>query len=359
MPDAATASLVRPQDLLERALFRDLRRWARLHTDVPLVEHAPGGLCVTVRDRLRTPAGLAVAADLRHRALRFDCRLDAATREPLYWFADVLAEDSRPALPPARALALAEDAAPPPPGARLAEAGYERTGGGTEFVACWAHEHEGCPVEGDFLDVRVNGTYGWVFSVARAWREPSFAARALGEPAPRDELAGEAIALCARHLRGWLADPARPALVRAEVSWRPHLLRHVLDAGVDVWREARGVELRLAGDGKLVGFRSPARLPAPQAAAPAMWPEGAILAAARATGLLYRAARVERAWTLRGAIVADLDDGAPERPRTIRAVLDPTTRLLAAFDVLTDAAPAPPRSPPPPPPGPSRPPERA
>lgn len=156
----------------ERFYFAHLRRLARdKGARVP-----DQVLRRSLRTRLlaeeRVEDGTRVTLGLEVRMTDVRVRLHAVTGEVLSWYVPVLAEASRRELPAEVLLETAASLAQPPEGAVLRVARYEDIGDQTVFVARWEHEIQGIAVEGDHLEVLVNGRSGQPFSFARSWREP-------------------------------------------------------------------------------------------------------------------------------------------------------------------------------------------
>src|SRR5262245_30503175 len=95
--------------------------------------------------------------------------LNAADGGLMGWQLAAHAEGSTDALPSDQALAAAAQAAPLPPGAVLASAGYEEMAGTRVFLARWEHQEDGIAVERDYVQVLVNGQTGRVFALQRHW----------------------------------------------------------------------------------------------------------------------------------------------------------------------------------------------
>ncbi len=120
----------------------------------------------------RAGANTALKLKLTQKLTGYHLRLNAQDGTVLSWYVDFLAVEGDQSMPVEEATALARDTARPPDTARLQFAGYENIGGRTVFRAYWVHEHEGLPVEGDFIEVLVNGRARRCFSYAHSWREP-------------------------------------------------------------------------------------------------------------------------------------------------------------------------------------------
>ncbi len=99
-------------------------------------------------------------------------RLNATTGETISWYLDFLAIGSDGTMPASEALTLATQVAEPPAEAVLDESGYDNMAGRNFFRARWKHVRDGLPVEGDYIEVLINGKHRKVFSLSKVWREP-------------------------------------------------------------------------------------------------------------------------------------------------------------------------------------------
>ena len=117
--------------------------------------------------------GTLLTIAMQHRVTTYRSRHNAVTGEPVSWYVDFLANADKPGLPAEQALRVAETVAQPPEDAELVESGYETQAGRTFFRARWEHLHDGLPVEGDYIEVLVNGQVGKAFSWSKVWREPN------------------------------------------------------------------------------------------------------------------------------------------------------------------------------------------
>ncbi|MEO8280517.1 MAG: hypothetical protein ABI564_12555 [Ideonella sp.] len=99
-------------------------------------------------------------------------RLNATTGETISWYLDFLALGCDASMPPADAVALATQVAEPPANAVLDESGYDIMAGRSFFRARWKHVLDGIPVEGDYIEVLINGKHRKVFSLSKVWRDP-------------------------------------------------------------------------------------------------------------------------------------------------------------------------------------------
>lgn len=139
---------------------------------------------VHLRHFLRArPAGNARAGgpmllDLQQRITECDLRLNRNTGELMSWYLDFLAVHGDQSMPAEEALKLAEQVAKPPSGARLESSGYETMADRCFYRARWSHVDQGLQVEGDYIEVLVNGKFKKVFSLSRIWRVPNLGRQA-------------------------------------------------------------------------------------------------------------------------------------------------------------------------------------
>jgi hypothetical protein len=94
------------------------------------------------------------------------------TGETISWYIDALASGGNESMPTDAALALAAQVGQPPADAVLDVAGYETMAGRCSFRARWRHVVAGMPVEGDYIEVLVNGKHRRAYSLSKVWREP-------------------------------------------------------------------------------------------------------------------------------------------------------------------------------------------
>lgn len=123
---------------------------------------------------------VAIAAEGRYRRVRFvmfqrfseySARYNANTGAAVGWFFDALMTGLSNAKRDAECLKAAEYYATPPKDAKLTVAQYETQSSEPVFVARWEHEHNGIPVERDYIQVLVNGGTGLPFSLQRRWHD--------------------------------------------------------------------------------------------------------------------------------------------------------------------------------------------
>lgn len=121
------------------------------------------------------PAG-TVELTVQHRLTDYEVRLNAETGELISWFADFLAKDGDESMPREQALEMARQTGQvPSDGAELEMAEYEVMADRTLFRARWKHVSEGLEVDGDYIEVLINGKMRRPFSMNRVWRTPNLA----------------------------------------------------------------------------------------------------------------------------------------------------------------------------------------
>jgi hypothetical protein len=101
----------------------------------------------------------------------YSAQYNTVTGEPLSWLFGALLRGSSDEMDKEEGLALAQEAAQPPPEAVLEQADYQVQGGQPVFVVRWAHHHDGIPVERDYIQALVNGATRRVVAVHRKWHE--------------------------------------------------------------------------------------------------------------------------------------------------------------------------------------------
>jgi len=125
-----------------------------------------------------SPAAGDVTLTIQQRLSDYEVRLNSETGELISWFLDVLATGGDTSMPPQEGLELALRAGSvPDEGAELEASGYETMADRTFFRARWKHLHEGFEVEGDYIEVLMNGAARRPFAVSRVWREPNLDGR--------------------------------------------------------------------------------------------------------------------------------------------------------------------------------------
>jgi hypothetical protein len=102
----------------------------------------------------------------------YSLRLNATTEEIVSWYIYFLAENCTDKIVSDQALKIAEETAKLPVDAQLKIAQFESTSGRTIFRARWGHSLHGLVIEGDFIEVLVNGNIRCAFAYCRNWRVP-------------------------------------------------------------------------------------------------------------------------------------------------------------------------------------------
>jgi len=108
---------------------------------------------------------------LFRRRCDYAAQCNATTGEELSWLFGSLLRGSSDEMDKEQGLALAQEAAQPPPEAVLEQADYQVQGGQPVFVVRWAHHHDGIPVERDYIQALVNGATRRVVAVHRKWHD--------------------------------------------------------------------------------------------------------------------------------------------------------------------------------------------
>lgn len=121
-----------------------------------------------------------VVLTIQQQLTDYEVRLNANTGELISWFVDFLSREGDTSMPRASALELAHAIGQvPSTDVELEIADYEVMAGRTFFRARWKHLHEGLEVEGDYVEVLINGKVRRAFSVSRVWREPNLSGPAM------------------------------------------------------------------------------------------------------------------------------------------------------------------------------------
>lgn len=156
----------------ERAYFDLLRRELEARGQGPAAAHLRTHLKLRPESELSLGRNTMVRAKVTQRVTDYRLRLNANNGETLGWYVDLLAKGGDKSLAPEEAVKIAEKAAQPSEEAELELSEYDDTSGRTVFRARWRHEHKSMPVEGDFIEVLVNGKARRAFSMARRWHKP-------------------------------------------------------------------------------------------------------------------------------------------------------------------------------------------
>jgi len=170
-PSAATSPAFR---IAEQWYFDLLRAELRVRGQPEAAGYLPHYLRLVPApgEAAETAAG-RIALSLQQRLTECEVRLNSQTGQAISWFVDFLSEHGDTSMPQEEALQLAARIAGLPDGAELECAGYESMADRTFFRARWIHRYQGLEVEGDYIEVLINGAAQKAFSVNRVWREPN------------------------------------------------------------------------------------------------------------------------------------------------------------------------------------------
>lgn len=116
--------------------------------------------------------GTSIELTLSQKLTQYSLRQNATSAEIVSWYLDFLSTHGDDSMPKEEALALAETTANLPDDAVLESADYEEAAGRCFFRVRWSHRVDDLPVEGDFIEVLINGAARRVFSLTRMWRSP-------------------------------------------------------------------------------------------------------------------------------------------------------------------------------------------
>ena len=108
---------------------------------------------------------------LYHPLADYLAEYNARTGEQMSWRFSVLREGLKRRLDEEVCLDVAREAAQLPADAVLKAYGYEDIGNEPVFSARWSHIHQGLPVEGDYIEVFVNGETGKAYALHRKWHQ--------------------------------------------------------------------------------------------------------------------------------------------------------------------------------------------
>lgn len=160
-----------PQKIAEQFLWNVLKREleVRGHADAVLyLRHTIKALPVAAQ-----PEGeyTRVRFGMYHRFSEYSAAYNANTGEQMSWFFEALTAGLARTKRDAECLNAATYFANPPNDAKLVVSRYETQSSEPVFIARWEHEHNGIPVERDYIQVLVNGGSGYPFSLQRRWHD--------------------------------------------------------------------------------------------------------------------------------------------------------------------------------------------
>lgn len=109
---------------------------------------------------------------LTHRLTDYEIRLEGETGEVISWYLDFLSVEGDDTMSRDDAIKAATTIAAPPADTTLVHADYETMADRTVFRARWSHTHDGLVVDGDFLEVLLNGKARMPFAHTRRYHVP-------------------------------------------------------------------------------------------------------------------------------------------------------------------------------------------
>ena len=112
-----------------------------------------------------------VSFDVFQRLSDYTSGYNAQSGEKTSWIFNALMEKPGRRMDPQTGIAVATQAALPPPDAVREIAEYETGGGNPYFIVRWKHEVNGIPVEQDYLQVLINGNTEKEFALHRKWHD--------------------------------------------------------------------------------------------------------------------------------------------------------------------------------------------
>jgi hypothetical protein len=166
---SSDASLAGAASVAEEHVFKSLQRELEGSGKPEAVLHLRHVLrtqleSVKAEGRLRR-----VRLKMLQRVSDYTVQLNAVTAEQTGWYFAALSLNPSSDLPAPEALSVATKTAQPDETAVLEHFGYEEQAEQPIFVARWAHQEKGIPVERDFIHVLVNGATGRAFAWRRRW----------------------------------------------------------------------------------------------------------------------------------------------------------------------------------------------
>lgn len=162
--------------------FADAQRWYNALVERELAKLDQPAAADFFRENFRlrqvaaspAPTGTNLKTKAQQSLTPHVSRFNARTGELISWHISIIASPTDQSMTPEQGIELASAAADPiGQGAAIVRSEYESAGDREPFVVRWEHTHEGLPVEGDFIEVRVNGKYKKVYGVTRLWRTPA------------------------------------------------------------------------------------------------------------------------------------------------------------------------------------------
>ena len=116
--------------------------------------------------------GNEITMSLSQHLTDYHSRFNALSGENISWYIDFLAIDGDTSMPEDEAFELATATVQPPEDAELAQSGYETISDVVIYRSRWRHTFYNSPVEGDYIEVLINGQIKRPFSYSRIWHTP-------------------------------------------------------------------------------------------------------------------------------------------------------------------------------------------
>jgi hypothetical protein len=106
----------------------------------------------------------------------YQVQLNAVSGEQIGWYFDTLAKDGTTDAAPETLVEIATAAANPPADAEMDISEYEEDGPRVIYRVRWVHKLDEVPIEGDYIEVLLNGKYEKPFALSRLWHTPKLGA---------------------------------------------------------------------------------------------------------------------------------------------------------------------------------------
>ncbi|MCC6425498.1 MAG: hypothetical protein IT435_01625 [Phycisphaerales bacterium] len=161
--------------------FEDAQRWYRALVERELIRlDQPSAVgYMNENFRLRQESKAPEGANTRLKTVAQQLltphvtRLNARTGELISWHISTIASPTDESMAPEQGMEIAKALADPPPQSVLVRSEYDSGGERSPFVVRWSHVEDGLPVEGDYIEVRINGKYKKAYACSRMWRQPN------------------------------------------------------------------------------------------------------------------------------------------------------------------------------------------
>jgi hypothetical protein len=153
-----------------------LRREVAAKGPPEAAEHVGHFISARLEDGTPDQFGKPLRFALWHRVSECSMRFNRMNGALISWYLDFLAKEGDTSMPKDEALKLATAVASPPQQAKLVEADYETMADRTFFRARWEHYEQKVQVDGDYIEVLVNGRFRKAFALSCVWRSPNLTA---------------------------------------------------------------------------------------------------------------------------------------------------------------------------------------